>query len=363
VVEEPPGGFQTLAELEAEASRRLPADVWAYIQGGAGPETTVRENQGAFRRWQLWPRPLAGIREVDLRTTLLGAPVAAPIFVAPTAYQTLIHRGGEVATARAASAAHLLAVFSTLSSLSLEAIAEAAPVGPRWFQLYLQPDFSTTTELIRRAEKAGYTAIVVTVDAPVLGVRDRQTRDGVAIRSPVPSGNGPHIRPPARVPEYADERFVFPPDAAVDWSVLTQIRGVTHLPIVVKGILAAEDARLAVEAGARAVVVSNHGGRQLDAAVPTIEALPGVVAAIGSRAEVYMDGGVRRGTDVLTALALGARAVGIGRPVLWALAVGGEAGVARLFSLLTMELAVSMMLAGRKSVEAIGAATLHSARS
>lgn len=244
-------------------------------------------------------------------------------------------------------------MFSTLSSLSLEAIAAAAPSRPKWFQLYLQPEFQTTQELIERAEKAGYTALVLTVDAPVLGPRDRQTRDGVAIRSPVPIGNGPRILPPARAPELRNGAYEFPEDATVTWEILGQLREVTSLPLVVKGILTAEDARRAVDAGARAVIVSNHGGRQLDGAMTGLEAVPEVVAAVGAEAEVYMDGGVRRGSDVLTALALGAKAVGIGRPVLWALAAGGEAGVERLLSLLNLELAVSMMLAGRRSLTEI----------
>jgi len=207
-----------------------------------------------------------------------------------------------------------------------------------------------TRELVERAEKAGFTALVLTVDAPVLGPRDRQTRDGVAIRSPVPIGNGSHVVPPARVPQLEGGTYRFPADATVTWDILRQLRELSRLPLVVKGILTAEDARRAAEAGARAVVVSNHGGRQLDGAVTGLDALPEVVAAVGSQVEVYVDGGVRRGSDVLTALALGAKGVGIGRPVLWALAAGGEAGVARLISLLQMELAVSMMLAGRRSL-------------
>ncbi|MCI4353567.1 MAG: alpha-hydroxy-acid oxidizing protein [Thermoplasmata archaeon] len=349
-----PGGFLTLSDLEETAKARSSTEVWAYVEGGAGEELTASDNHAAFRHWSLLPRHLAGIRSVDLRTSLLGHPVSSPIFVAPTAYQGLVHSTGEVGTAKAASAARTLAMFSTLSSFSMEEIAAAAPTGPRWFQLYLQPDFAATRELVGRAERSGYSGIVLTVDAPVLGSRDRQTRDGVAIRSPVPLGNGPHIVPPARIPQSDGEVFVFPPDATATWEILERLGGITRLPLVVKGILTADDARRAVAAGARAVVVSNHGGRQLDRAVASVDALAAVVAAVGSQAEVYMDGGIRRGSDILVALALGARGVGVGRPVLWALAAGGERGVSRLLSLLQTELAVTMMLTGRRNLAEVG---------
>jgi 4-hydroxymandelate oxidase len=350
VDESPAHGFETLSELREVAERRLPADVWAYVEGGSGEEFTLRENHEAYHRWTLQPSQLVGVEAVDLRTKLLDSQVASPVYIAPTAYHGLVHPAGEIPTARAASSTGTLAMYSTLSSKSMEEISAAAPTGPRWFQLYLQPEFSASRELIGRAERAGFSAIVLTVDAPVLGPRDRQTREGLAIRSPVPVGNGRHIVPPARAPEFHDDRYQFPPDATATWETLTQLREITRLPLVVKGILTPADAQKAVDGGARAVVVSNHGGRQLDGVAPSIEALPGVVSAVKDRAEVYVDGGVRRGSDVLTALALGARGVGIGRPVLWALAAGGEAGVVHFLSLLNTEVAVSMMLAGRRTV-------------
>jgi 4-hydroxymandelate oxidase len=355
-----PSGFDRLSDLRLAAEKLLAPDVWSYVEGGAGEERTLRENRDAFLRWRLRPRALAGIQAVDLRTTLLSISVASPVYVSPTAYQGLVHASAEAGTAKAACAAGVLAIFSTLSTLSLEEIARAAPAGPRWFQLYLQPEFETSQELVMRAEKAGFSAIVLTVDAPVLGPRDRQTRDGVAIRSTVPIGNGPHIVPPARGPELKKGLYAFPEDAAHTWEILERIREITDLPLVVKGLLAAEDARRAVEAGARAIVVSNHGGRQLDGAVAPIDALPEICAAVGRRAEVYVDGGVRRGSDILTALALGAKGVGLGRPVLWALSVGGEAGVARLLELINAELAVSMILAGRSRVSGIDRSLLVS---
>ncbi len=353
-----PGGFDTISDLRERAEKLLSPEVWAYVEGAAGEEFTVQDNHASFHRWRLRPRALAGIRAVDLRTTLLGASVASPVFVSPTAYQGLVHPAAEVGTARGAGSSGVLAMFSTLSTRSLEEIASATPSGPRWFQLYLQREFRVTRGLVERAEKAGYSALVLTVDAPVLGPRDRQTRDGVAIRSPVPIGNGSEVLSPARAPELRSGLYEFPADASFTWEILAQLREVTRLPLVVKGILTAEDARRAVDGGARAVVVSNHGGRQLDGAMTGLEALPEVAAAVGGRAEVYMDGGVRRGSDVLIALALGARGVGIGRPVLWALAVGGEAGVSRLLSLLNTELAVSMMLAGRRSIAEVDSSLL-----
>lgn len=355
---EPQSGFETLSDLREAAEKRLPPEVWAYVEGGAGEEFTLGDNRAAFQRWRLRPRTLRGIGTVDLRTTLLGTPVASPVFISPTAYHGLIHPSAEVGTARAAGTSGVLAMFSTLSSRSLEEISQATPSGPKWFQLYLQSEFRVTRNLVERAERAGYGALVVTVDAPVLGSRDRQTRDGVAIRSTVPIGNGPEVLPPARGPEFREGLYEFPADATLAWEVLTQLRDVSKLPLVVKGILTAQDARRAVESGARAVVVSNHGGRQLDRVMTGLDALPEVVAAVGDRAEVYVDGGVRRGSDVLTALALGARGIGIGRPVLWALAVGGDAGVTRLFTLLNGELAVSMMLAGRRSLDEVDSSLL-----
>jgi 4-hydroxymandelate oxidase len=356
------GGFQTLSDLRAVAEKRLPPEVWAYVDGSAGDERTVRDNLAAFHRWRLRPQGLVGIRAIDLRTRFLGRPVASPIFIAPTAYQGLVHPSAEVATARAAEATDVLAVFSTLTSASLEAISSAAPSGPKWFQLYLQPDFATSRQLVERAEQAGYSAIVLTIDAPVLGPRDRQTRDGVAIRSRVPIGNGPGVVPPARIPEFRDGVYEFPPDASATWDIVSKLRKTTRLPLVIKGVLTAEDARRAVHRGARAVIVSNHGGRQLDGALTGLDALPDVVKAVGRRAEVYMDGGVRRGSDVLTALALGARGVGLGRPVLWALAAGGEAGVARLLGLMNTELASCMMLVGRRRPSDIDRSLLVPAR-
>jgi 4-hydroxymandelate oxidase len=303
-----------------------------------------------------------GVETLNLSARILGEPVRAPFFVAPTAYQGLLHPEAEEATARAARDAGILAVYSTLSSLSLEAIAAAAPAGLRWFQLYLQPEFETSQRLVERAERAGYRAIVLTVDMPVLANRDRQIRGRVAVDSPEPTGNGEEVRPPSRAPVPQGEHYVLRSETAATWEVLDRLRGASHLPIVVKGILTREDARLAVDHGARAVIVSNHGGRQFDGAPAALDALSEVVEEVGSRAEVYFDSGIRRGSDIVMALALGAKAVGLGRPVLWALATGGEAGVARLFSLLKVDLATVMAVSGRTEISSIDRSLLGTPR-
>ncbi len=351
-------GFRTLRDLEESASHRVLDHVWAYIQGGSGDERTLAANLAAFRRRSLKPRVLVDVTALDLSTTVLGRRVRAPFFVAPTAYQGMIHPDGEVAVARAARDAGLLGAFSTLSSRSLEEIAAASGDGVRWFQLYLQPDFTVSKSLVERAERAGYAAIVLTADVPVLGSRDRQAQGGFAIDASVPVGNGADVVPPSRAPLLQGEEFRLRSDAGATWEVLDQLSEATRLPIVVKGILTGPDARRAVDHGARGILVSNHGGRQLDGSPAALDALAEVVASVGGATEVYLDGGVRRGSDVLVALAMGARAVGLGRPVLWALAAGGGAGVAHYFSLLGVELATSMALAGRTNLAAIDASLL-----
>jgi 4-hydroxymandelate oxidase len=241
-------------------------------------------------------------------------------------------------------------MFSTLSSWSLERIARVRPRGPRWFQLYLQPEWSATERLVRRVERAGFTAVVLTADVPVLGVRDAQLRTGFAIDATLPLGNAPGVVPPSRGPEPAGATFSLGREFVETWAVVDRLREATRLPVVVKGVLDPRDARRAVAHGARAIIVSNHGGRQLDRAPSALSALPKVVRALGDRAEVYLDGGVRRGSDILIALALGARAVGVGRPPLWALASAGEAGVERYLELITTDLASAMTLTGRSSL-------------
>jgi 4-hydroxymandelate oxidase len=354
----PTDGFASLGDLEEAASRAIAPALWNYIQGGAAEEVTLRDNRAAFHRRTLRPRALVNVREIDPTTSILGAPVAAPFFVCPTAYHGSIHPHGERGTARAASAGGILAAFSTLTSASLEEIASAAPAGPRWFQLYLQPELSSSQRLVQRAERAGYSAIVLTVDLPVLANRDRQSHGGFALDMWPPLGNGADIQGPSRTFDVHGRLFALRADAATEWEILERIRDATRLPIVVKGVLTADDARRAVDHGAQGIIVSNHGGRQLEGAPASLDMLAEVIAAVGPTAEVYLDGGVRRGSDIVVALAMGARAVGLGRPFLWGLGVGGEQGVARVISLLKLDLATTMALTGRRSISEIDATVL-----
>lgn len=346
--------FGSLGELEELASTRTPPSLWAYVQGGAGEERTVAANRESFRRRRLRPHVLQGVAEIDSRTEILRRPFRSPWYVAPMAYQGDLHPDGELATASAAAHAGCLALFSTLSSRSLESIASAAPSGPRWFQLYLQPEPSDSFELVRRAEKAGFGAIVLTVDAPLFGIRDRQIGGGFAIDGKHTLGNGPNVVTPARAPVATGTIARLREDASVSWEILDELRSTTRLPIVVKGVLRGDDAAMAVAHGAAAIIVSNHGGRQLDGAVAAVDALPEVVAAVGRRAEVYVEGGVRRAADVVIALSLGAKAVGIGRPILWALAVGGEPAVRRYLDLLQEEFVNVLTLLGCPNLGRLG---------
>ena len=293
------------------------------------------------------------VETLEIGTTLLGTRTSAPFYVSPTASHGLVHPDAEAATARAASKAGIIAAFSTLSSISLEDIARAAPDGPRWFQLYLQPEFSATRSLVERAEKAGFKAILLTVDMPVAGTRDRETQAGSPLASAITLGNGSEVVRPLRSPNVNGDGAHIRKEASYTWDVIDRLRETTRLPLVLKGILTGEDARRAVDRGARGVVVSNHGGRQLDGAPASLEALTEVVEEVGSEIEVYHDGGIRRGSDIVMALALGAKAVGLGRLVLWALAAGGEAGVSKLLSLLKTDLATVMALTGRRTISEI----------
>ena len=347
--------WSNLTDLEGAARARLPVDVWDYISGGACEERTLADNVEAFRHWAIRPHVLTGASAIDLSTTLLGADVPVPFFAAPTAYLGGIHPSGEAAVARAAGTRGILAAFSTLSSRSIEEIAAASGAGPRWFQLYRQAAPDVSRRLVERAEAAGYRAIVLTADAPVLGVRDRQARKGFGIDPTPPLGNGRDVRSPPRTLAPEAGTFRVPGESSAGFEAIDEIRSWTRLPVLVKGILTAEDARRAREHGASGVVVSNHGGRQLDGAIAALDALPEVVREVGERVEVYLDGGVRRASDILIALAQGARAVGIGRPILWALAVGGAEGVGRYLDLLTRELVTAMAICGRARISEVDA--------
>ncbi|HEY3336497.1 MAG TPA: alpha-hydroxy acid oxidase [Candidatus Limnocylindrales bacterium] len=332
-----------LRDFEAPARERIHPAAWAYYAGGAYDEHVLRDTRAAWDAFRLRPRVLTDVPALDLTTTILGRPAALPIGVAPAAMHGLAHRDGELATARGAAAAGAITVVSTVASNTIEAVAEAAPGGRRWFQLYVQRDRSVTRSLVERAAAAGYEALCLTVDLPVLGYRDE------ILRMRFDPGEDAYANLPkrdvwttnGRLDETMDMRSV-----DLTWDSLEEIRSWTPLPLVLKGILTAEDARLAVDHGADAIWVSNHGGRQLDRVAAGIDVLEEVVDAVEGRAEIYLDGGVRRGPDVLIALALGARAVFTARPFLWALACAGEPGVARAFEILREELERGLALMG-----------------
>ncbi len=316
-------------DYETLARERLDENAWEYFRGGAGDETTLRENRTALERWKLQPRVLVDVAAVDTSATVLGTAVAAPILVAPVALQKLAHPEGEAATARAAAAAGTIMVLSTSATMRPGAVADAAPGGPRWFQVYVFRDRGVTQSLIDEACAHGYSALVLTVDAPILGRREGAVRIGFRVPDEL---------------EVAGDIFG-DIDPSVSWRDLEWLAG-HGLPVVLKGVLTAEDARLGVEHGAAAVVVSNHGGRQLDGVPASIDALPRVVEAIAGRTEVLLDSGVRRGVDVLRALALGARAVLVGRPVVFGLAAGGEEGALHVLQLLREEVELGLRLLG-----------------
>jgi 4-hydroxymandelate oxidase len=353
-----------LHEYETAARALLSPMVYEFIAGGAGDEVTLRANREAFGRWRLLPRVLTGPGGVSTATTVLGQPVALPVLIAPTGLHGQVHPDGELATARAAKAASTIYTLSSASNFAIEEVGPTA--GPWWFQLYVFKDRSITRELVERAEAAGASAIVLTVDVPKLGRREADERNRyhlapglamanleAAIHRLVPAADGG-----SGMTAYVDSLW----DASIGWSDLDWLASITSLPIVPKGILHPDDARLAVEHGARAIMVSNHGGRQLDGAIAALDALPAVAEAVGDRAEVLVDGGIRRGTDVIKALALGARATLIGRPLLWGLAVGGEAGAGHVLGLLRAELELDLLLCGLKSTQAVPRSVLVDAR-
>jgi 4-hydroxymandelate oxidase len=345
------GALATVDDFEAQARARLPADVFDYIAGGSGREWTLRENLRAYGRWVLRPRVLVDVSSVDLQTTVLGQPVTMPILLAPTSFHRLAHPDGEAATARAAKEAGTIMAVSTLSTVTIEDIAAVGAA--RWFQLYVMEDRDLTAGLVRRAHSAGYGALVLTADAPLLGRRLRDERNSFTLPPGIGLANLEGAGLPPAEGSALSSFFQARHDASVSWEDIEWLRSLSPLPIVLKGVLTAEDAGLAVDAGAEAVIVSNHGGRQLDGAPASLDALPEVVDAVAGRTEVLVDGGIRRGEDVLKALALGARAVLVGRPYLWGLAVDGTAGALRVLEILRAELALAMALVGRASVSSV----------
>jgi len=352
----------TIHDLHDAAAQCLPRMAYDYYASGAEGEHTLRDNEAAWQRRRLRPRALVDVGTRDLSTTVLGRRVAMPVLVAPTAFQRLAHPDGEVATARAVGAAGTVMTLSTLSNSLLEDVAAAhdatrlTDAGGRWFQLYVYRDRGVTRALVERAEAAGYDAIVLTVDAPFFGRRLRDIRNGFALPDGLTvanlvagMGEVAAVRGTSGLSTYIATML----DQTITWRDVEWLSTVTRLPVLVKGIVRGDDGARAADHGAAGVIVSNHGGRQLDTVVATADALPEVVDAVAGRAEVYVDGGVRHGTDVLKALALGARAALVGRPVLWGLAVDGEAGVTRALGMLRAELDLAMALAGAPTVAAV----------
>src|SRR6476646_5013384 len=334
--------YLNVDDYEREAERLLDPGVLGYFAGGAGDERTLRDNVEAFSRWQLRPRVLVDVGEVTTATTVLGREVSMPLLVAPTAFQRLAHPDGEVATARAAAEVGTVMCQSTLSSVTPAELAAAAPGATQWFQLYWSSDRGFTQGLVEAAVEAGFAALMLTVDLPVAGRRERDVRASFALPDDLPLPNLPQ----ALRRENFHQALHAVVDDTLTWSDLEWLRSICPLPLLVKGVLTAEDALLAAEHGAAAVVVSNHGGRQLDGVPPTLDVVPEVVEAVGERVEVLVDGGIRRGRDVLKALALGARATLSGRAILYGLAAAGEQGAADVLRLLRAEVELGLKLLG-----------------
>ena len=327
-----------VAEYERLAAERLDPGAYGYFAGGAGDEVTLRANVDAYGRLSLRPRVLADVSGVSTAATVLGQDVSMPILVAPLAFQRLAHPEGEVATARAAARAGTVFCLSTVATAAPAEITE----GVRWFQLYVFKDRGFTHGLVEGAVEAGFSAILLTADTPHLGRRERDHRTGFRVPAELIPNLAGHdlLTPEQTFASMADD---------LSWRDVEGLASMSGLPVLVKGVLTAEDALLACESGAAGVVVSNHGGRQLDGVPATIEALPEVVDAVGGRIPVLLDGGIRRGTDVVKALALGADVVLAGRPFVWGLAVNGEAGVSAVLELLRAELELALALLGCKS--------------
>ncbi|MGV3658899.1 MAG: alpha-hydroxy acid oxidase [Prosthecobacter sp.] len=349
-----PPDVVALTDYEPLARQHLGEHAWAYYSGGAADEITLRENRTAFDDLKLVPRVLRDMKGGNTRTTLLGQTLEYPVLLAPIAYHRMAHEDGELATVLGASAMQAGMIVSTRASVMIEDIAAAAQTH-LWFQLYVQPDRGFTQELVRRAENAGYQALVLTVDAPLTGIRNRLQRSGYRMREGVEAVNLRGMRQPDLRPRMAGENVAFGSllDDAPTWKDAEWLLSFTKLPVLIKGILSPEDAEMAIERGFAGIIVSNHGGRVLDTTPPPIAVLPQIVEQAAGRVPVLMDGGVRRGTDVLKAVALGASAVLIGRPYLFALAVAGAVGVAHILNILRAEFEVAMGLTGCATVDQI----------
>lgn len=344
-------------EYEPLAREKIEPSAWDYIVGGAEDEITLRENRAAFERTFLRPRYLVDVTQRDLSTTVLGTKIPFPLLLCPTGYQKLSHPEGECETARGASAVGIVMMLSTVATRTLEDVARVATC-PLWFQLYMMDDEGVNEWLVRRAERNGYRALVFTVDAMLTGNRERDKRNELSFAQL-------HVENLIARTDDAPEKIIkathyndLPWKENLTWRDVEWLRAKTKLPIVIKGLLVQEDARLALEHGASGIVVSNHGGRQLDGAPATLDALPEIADAVGDKLEIYLDGGVRRGADILKAVALGARAACIGRPYLWGLATDGARGVQRVIEILRDEFDLAMALTGKRSVAELDASAI-----
>jgi isopentenyl diphosphate isomerase/L-lactate dehydrogenase-like FMN-dependent dehydrogenase len=339
----------TLDDAERRAEAVVSPDAWAYISGGAGDERTLFWNREAFSHFRLRPRVLVDVSSVTTETTVLGTPVSMPALVAPMAFQAIAHEEGEVAMARGAAAAQTVMCLSTVATSTPADVAVAAPEAPRWLQIYVFRDREVSDDVISQALEAGFSALVLTADLPVYGIRHREVRLGFE----PPEENVPAIAAARALRAGPEHHALELLESGLQWDYVTELRERWKVPVVVKGLVTAEDAILACEHGASAVVVSNHGGRQLDGTIASLDALPDIVDAVGNRAEVYLDGGVRRGSDIVMALALGARAVLVGRPALYGLAFGGSKGVEQVLEILRDETENALALLGCRSPEEV----------
>ena len=358
----------SFADLEEAAAQAMDERAAAYVFAGAGSEDTMRANLEAFRRWRILPRMMRDVGERDLSRTVLGTAMPAPVMLAPIGIHKIVHEGGEPATARAAARVGLPLIASTASHSTLEEIAEASGEGPRWFQLYWPNDDAIAASFVRRAEAAGYGAIVLTVDTFIFGWKPRDLQrawlpfvEGIGnanfLQDPV--FRSQLEKTPEQDPGAATGHFVgVYVNPSLTWAKLAQLREMTSLPILVKGILHPDDAREAVEHGAQGIVVSNHGGRQIDGEIASLDALPAILEVVGGSAAVLLDSGIRGGADAFKALALGADAVLLGRPYLWGLALGGEQGVETVLRMLLAELDLTMALSGHTGLDQLGPGAL-----
>jgi 4-hydroxymandelate oxidase len=351
-----------VADFEAIAKKRLSPMAWNYLSGGAADEITLRRNRTAFDTIRLRPRVLSDVSRIDSTLELLGVKMPFPVLLAPVGSQKMMHREGELATVRAAAASGVTVVASSFATTAIEDVARAS-TSPLWFQLYVHPDRGFTSELVARAVAGGCRALCLTVDTPVLGARNREARTGFRFPRGMCYENLRSLAGRAATPGHNESdkiAGIYSPgvDPSLSWSDLDWLRSLTKLPLVLKGVLSPADAKLAVERGLDGLIVSNHGGRNLDTVPATIEALPQVADAVAGRIPLLLDGGIRRGTDIIKALALGARAVLIGRPYAWGLAANGADGIIQVIDILHREFLAAMALCGATNLAQINSEIL-----